>query len=365
MPKRRITAISSLVIVVILVGAFIVWKTQWQQSAAPKVFPPAVVSATEVIEEHWQPSLQSVGSLVATHGINVSTEVNGTVSEIVFQSGQPVQQGDVLIRLDDAVDEAALEALRAESKLAQIQFRRSQDLLKKKVISKSEYDEAEAKFEAARARARQQQAIIKRKIIRAPFSGLVGIRQVDLGEYIKDGDPIVSLQALDPIYVDYTLSERYLNKIKTGQTVELQLDAMPDQVFNGEISALNSAIDTGTRTLKIRATLNNSEGLLRPGMFASVNTITDAAQGVHTLPHTAISFNTYGNFVFVITKNEQGMTVKRTPIETGESRQGRVAVTGLPPGTQVVRTGLVKLRDAMAVKVDNQIELNDAEIRGE
>ena len=289
MLKQQITRTSVVIIVAVVIAAVLFWKTQLQQSTVPKGFPPAVVSATEVLEQHWQPSLQSVGSLVATNGINVSTEVNGTVSDIVFTSGQPVQQDDILIRLDDAVDEAALEALRAESKLAKIQFTRSQDLLKKKVISKSEYDEAEAKYEAARARAKQQQAIIKRKIIRAPFSGLAGIRQVDLGQYIKDGDPIVSLQALDPIYVDYTLSERYLNKIKTGQQVTLQLDAIPGKTFSGEISALNPGIDTGTRTLKIRATLNNSEGLLRPGMFAEVETITDAAQPVLTLPRTAIS----------------------------------------------------------------------------
>lgn len=205
--------------------------------------------------------------------------------------------------------------------------------------------------------------MIKHKIIRAPFSGLTGIRQVDLGQYIEAGQPIVSLQALDPIYVDYTLSERYLTKIKTGQSVELQLDAIPGETFRGEVSALNPGIDTGTRTLKIRATLNNPGGRLRPGMFAEVASITDAAQPVLTLPRTAISFNTYGNFVFVIQKNQQGLLmVKRSAVETGEIRQGRVAIQGLEQGTRVVRTGLIKLRDGMPVTIDNQVELNDAEI---
>jgi membrane fusion protein (multidrug efflux system) len=325
-----------------------------------------VVAATEVIQENWQPSLQSVGSLVAINGIEVGTEVNGIISEIVFQSGQPVKQGQVLIRLDNAVDEAALEALRAERKLAQIQFTRAKDLLKQRVTSKSEYDEAEARFDAARARVKQQEEVVKRKVIRAPFTGLAGIRQVDLGQYIEAGNPIVSLETLDPIYVDYTLPERHLTRIKTGQVVQVRLDAIPNKVFTGEVSAVNSGIDVGTRTLKIRATLSNPDNILRPGMFAEVQTITGEAEPVLTLPRTAISFNTYGNFVFVINKNEQGMEmVKRTPIQTGESRAGRFIVKGLPLGTQVVRTGLVKLRDGMAIKINNAVELNDAEIQGE
>lgn len=366
MSKRWITTISFLVIVSIGFAGFMYWQKMQQQAAAPQGFPPSVIAATEVTQENWQPSLQSVGSLMATNGINVSTEVNGIVSEIVFTSGQQVEKGQVLIRLDDAVDEAALDALHAESKLAQVQFNRARDLLKDRVISKSEYDEAEARFDAARARAKQQEAVIKRKIIRAPFSGLAGIRLVNLGEFIEAGNPIVSLQALDPIYVDYTLSERYLSRMKTGQLVNIQLDAIPDRIFTGEISALNPGIDTGTRTLKIRATLENPDKLMRPGMFAKVETITDDAQPVLTLPRTAISFNTYGNFVFVINKNEQGMLmVKRTPIETGEIRNGRVAIKGLQEGTQVVRTGLVKIRDGMPVTIDNKVELNDAEIKGE
>ncbi|MCW8956294.1 MAG: efflux RND transporter periplasmic adaptor subunit, partial [Gammaproteobacteria bacterium] len=268
--------------------------------------------------------------------------------------------------LEDSVDLAALEALRAESKLTQIQFNRTADLLKKHVISKSEYDEAEARHDATRARVKQQEAIIRRKVIRAPFAGLAGIRQVDLGQFVEAGNPIVSLQALDPVYVDYTLSERYLTRLQTGQEVRLQLDAIPDRVFTGAISALNAGVDTGTRTLKVRATLENSDHVMRPGMFAQVETITDEARPVLTLPRTAISFNTYGNFVFVISKNEQDMLmVKRTPVETGDIQNGRVVVKGLPMATQVVRTGLVKLRDGMPVKVDNQIVLNDAEIKGE
>lgn len=366
MSKQWNITLSFLVIVISVAVGFIYWRSMQQQAAAPQGFPPSVIAATEVSQESWQPSLQSVGSLAATNGISVSTEVNGIVSEIVFTSGQPVEKGQVLIRLDDSVDEAALEALRAESKLTQVQFNRARDLLKDRVISKSEYDVAEASFDAARARVKQQEAVIKRKVIRAPFAGLSGIREVSLGQYIEAGMPIVSLQALNPIFVDYTLPERYLTRVQPGQTVKVQMDAIPDRIFTGEVSAVNSGIDTGTRTLKVRATLDNSDNLLRPGMFAEVETITGDAEPVLTLPRTAISFNTYGNFVFVINQNEQGMQmVKRTPVDTGEVREGRVAIKNLQAGTQVVRTGLIKLRDGMPVKIDNKVVLNDAEIKGE
>jgi len=365
MSKRWIIA-AGVALVLIGVGVVVYWQSMPQQGAKAQGFPPSVVASTEVKQEEWQPSLRSVGSLVAINGIDVSTEVNGIASDIVFKSGQSVKQGQVLIRLDDSVDTAALDALRADSRLAQVQYRRAKDLLQKRVSSKSDYDEAKARYDAARARVKQQEAVIKRKIIRAPFSGLAGIRLVDLGQYVEAGSAIVSLQALDPIFVDYTLPERYITRIKPGQQIRLQLDAIPGRVFDGEISAVNSGVDVRTRTLKIRATLENPDNILRPGMFAEVVSITGPPQPVLTLPRTSISFNTYGNFVFVINKNEQGaLTVKRTAVNTGETRKGRVAVTGLQAGTQVVRTGLVKLRDGIPVKIDNSVQLDDAELSGE
>lgn len=366
MPQRRTIFVSLLVIFTAGVAGFLYWQNLQQQAPQSRAMPPTVIAATEVAEAQWEPSLQSVGSLVATNGIDVSTEVNGIVSEVIFTSGQPVEQGQVLIRLDDSVDVAALEALRAERRLAEVQFNRASDLLKKRVTSKSEFDEARARFDAAVARVKQQQAVIKRKIIHAPFTGLAGIRQVSLGEYLEAGASIVSLQALDPIYADYTLPERYLTRVKSGQVVKLQLDALPGEVFSGSISAVNPGVDTGTRTLKVRATLDNAGGKLRPGMFAEVTTITDAAETVLTLPKTAISFNTYGSFVFVISENDTGVaTVKRTAIKTGEARDGHVQVSGLSAGTRVVRAGLVKLRDGMPVKIDNQVKLDDKEISSE
>ncbi|MGD8236066.1 MAG: efflux RND transporter periplasmic adaptor subunit [Chromatiales bacterium] len=364
--SRNTTIILVALVVIVAAGGYYFWQQAQQPAGGPKGPPPSTVSSTEVATEQWQPVLTSVGSLVAVNGIDVSSEVNGIVSEIAFESGQEVQKDQVLIRLDDSIDIAALEALQADQALAKVQFNRVKGLFEKSVTSKSEFDEAEARFDAARARVRQQEAVIKRKIIRAPFPGLAGIRKVDIGEFIEVGDAIVSLQQLDPIYVDYTLPERYLARIKKGQAVTASFDAVPDKTFSGTVSAVDSGIDIGTQTLKVRATLDNAEGLLRPGMFAQVETVTGEARPVLTLPRTAISFNTYGNVVYVINRGEEdALTVKRTPVKTGEVREGRVAVENLETGTEVVRTGLVKLRDGAAIKIDNSVALDDAEITGE
>jgi membrane fusion protein (multidrug efflux system) len=365
MSKRSLVSIVVSTLILAAIGGYYYWQSIQQPMMGMGGPPPSVVADTRVIQEDWQPALKSIGSLDAVNGINVSTEVNGIVSEVVFKSGQPVDKDQVLIRLDVSVDTAALEALRAERKLAEVKFNRSRDLLKKKVTSKSEFDEARANYDAAAARVRQQQEVVKRKVIRAPFSGLAGIRQVDLGQYIEAGNAVVSLQALDPIYLDYTLPERYVYRIKTGQTVEVRLDAIADKVFTGEVNALDSSIDAGTRTLKVRALLENPDKLLRPGMFAQIKTITGDAQPVLTLPRTAISYNTYGDFVYVINEADGKLTVKRQPVETGESREGRIVVKNLPLDTRVVRAGLVKLRDGAAITIDNQIVLDDAEISGE
>jgi len=365
MSKRLSVTLLLLAIVISVLAGVMYWQSL-PSSAKPMGPPPALIASTEVEQAAWQPSVRAVGSLVAVNGIEVSNEDDGIVSSIDFTSGQTVEKGQVLLRLDDAVDVAALEALRAERRLAEIQFKRASDLIKKRVISNSEFDEAEARYDASRAHVKQQQAVINRKVIYAPFSGLTGIRQVNLGQYLKAGADIVSLQTLDPVFVDYTLPERYLSRIKVGQAIEVKLDALPGQIIKGTVSVINAGVDTGSRTIKVRATLNNPEQSMRPGMFAQVETITGDPEPVLILPTASISFNTYGNFVYVINEGEKGqLTVKRTPVETGETRNGRVAVKNLAAGTKVVRAGMVKLRDGVPVKVDNQIKLDDVEIDGQ
>lgn len=359
-----------LVVLVLIIGGLAGLKyaqiTQMMaQMSQPR--PPATIAATEAQSETWQPALQAVGSVVAVNGIELTTEVAGVVSEIPFVSGGDTEAGDVLLRLDARVDQAALEALRAEQRLAQVQFKRTADLLKRNAISKSDYDEAKAQYDAAQARVVQQQETVAKKTIRAPFSGALGIRQVDLGEYIEPGTTVVSLQSLDPIYVDYSLPERDFSQLRVGQDVSIKVDAYPGESFEGKVEAISSSLDEGTRSVQVRATLSNPDGRLRPGMFAEVQTLLPTQNDIVTVPRTAISYNTYGDFVFVIEKGEGGeLTAKQRTVTTGTVREGRVEIVkGLEAGEQVVRAGTVKLRSGQPVQIDNSVELNDAEVTSE
>jgi membrane fusion protein (multidrug efflux system) len=358
MTKRMLLVLLALGLVL---GAIFGWKS-WQEhqmaALARMPPPPATVAAAEVQVESWQPYLQAVGSLVATQGILVTTEVAGKVSEIRFESGQQVEAGTLLLQLDDSIDRAELEGIVAERRLAELQFKRREELVEKKTISRSDYDEAQLRLENARAQLDTKQAQIAKKRITAPFSGLLGIRQVDLGEYLQPGAAIVPLQALDPLYVDYSLPERHLGLISVGQTVQIEVQAYAGETFTGRISALNPGIDPGTRSLRIRATLANPQSRLRPGMFAEVRTILPQRPAVLTLPQTAITYNPYGDSVFVIEDGETGTTVQRRQVETGGVRNGRVEIAqGLQAGERVVIAGQVKLRNGQAVVIDNSITL--------
>jgi membrane fusion protein (multidrug efflux system) len=350
-----------LLVLGLVFGSMFGWKSwQGQQAALLATMPPpATVAAAEVQVESWQPHLQAVGSLVANQGILVTTEVAGKVSEIRFESGQQVEVGTLLLQLDDSIDRAELEGIVAERRLAEMQFKRREELVEKKTISRSDYDEARLRLDNAAAQLATKQAQIAKKRITAPFSGLLGIRQVDLGEYLQPGAAIVPLQQLDPLFVDYALPERHLDQVSVGQAVEIEVQAFPGEVFTGRISALNPGIDPGTRSLRIRATLENPQSRLRPGMFAQVRTVLPQRSGVLTLPRTAITYNPYGDSVFVILEGETGAMVQRRQVETGGVRDGRVEiVAGLEAGARVVIAGQVKLRNDQSVVVDNTIALD-------
>lgn len=334
------------------------------QAQMSQAMPPAVIAAASVVLEQRQPSLRSVGSLVAVHGVQVSSETPGIVSEILFESGDRVKQGDPLIKLDATVDKAALSALRADQRLAEIEFKRSADLLPKKAVSRSDYDQAKAKLQSAQARVEEQLAVVSRKTIRAPFAGVLGIRQVNQGQYLNPGDGIAPLQSLDPIYIDYSLPERYFRQLEIGQPVKVSLDALPDEVFEARVSAIDAALMEGTRSIKLRATLSNPKQILRPGMFAEVRTLVGEPQEMLTIPQTALSYNTYGNFVMLVTENEQGQLVaNRRQVETGAVQDGRTEINGgLQAGDRVVRAGHNKLRPGQQVSIDNQVPLDDAQV---
>ena len=355
MAKRILLVV---LILLALFGGIFGWKffTIRQQMAAQSGGPPPpVVAVATVTREEWTPVIAAVGSLAAVSGIEVTSEVAGKVSAVRFDSGQKVAEGDVLLQLEDSSDRATLEGLVAERKLAELKFERTARLLPEKSVSQSEYDEARALLDSAAAKVTAQQALIDKKQIRAPFAGLLGIRRVDVGEYLSPGSPIVPLEQLDPIYVDFSLPERELNRVAVGQQIEVAVQAFPDRVFTGTIAATDPGVDTGTRSFRLRATLQNPEQKLRPGMFAEISVVMPETEAVLTTPATAISYNPYGNFVFLVEAGEEGHTVQRRQVTTGQTRGNRVAVTeGLDAGERVVSAGQVKLRSGQAVLLDDK-----------
>jgi membrane fusion protein (multidrug efflux system) len=341
-----------------VLGGIFGWKyTQMQQQAAmggPP--PPPVVAAADVTEESWQPRLKAVGSLVATQGIFVTNEVSGQVREIHFESGQEVKKGDLLIQLDDSVDQADLKGLIAQRDLAKVKLGRFAKLIKDRSASQSDYDEAKAELDGAEAAVAAKEALIAKKRITSPFDGRLGIRIVDLGEYLPPGSQIVPLDALDPIFADYSLPERHLPQVAAGKQVILSVAAYPGREFTGTISAINPGVEEKTRTMKVRATLDNAEGLLRPGMFAEVSTLLPARDSLLTLPRTAITFAPYGDTVFLIEEKDGQTLVQRRQVQTGHAQEGRVEIVeGLAAGDRVVIAGQVKLRNGQAVTVDNSV----------
>jgi len=344
-------------------GGIFGWKhRQAEQRAALASAPPppATIATTKVRTESWQPALHAVGSLVAVQGVEVTNEVAGQVSKLHFESGERVEKGEVLVQLDDSVDQAELEGLIAERKLAEVQIRRTRELLEREMTPPAEYDQAQAQLESAEAGVKSKRAVIRKKKIRAPFSGILGIRRVNLGEYLPAGSSIVPLSTLNPIYVDYSLPERHFAKLAEGQTVEVTVRAYPGRRYTGRITALNPGADPGTRNFRVRAALENPDGHLRPGMFAEVHTLLPVREQVLTLPRTAITYAPYGDSVFVVQDKNGELVVQRRQVETGEVRDGRVEIKqGLERGQQVVSAGQVKLRNGQRVRIDNSVQLDE------
>ncbi|MCG8518362.1 efflux RND transporter periplasmic adaptor subunit [Marinobacter sp. CA1] len=315
--------------------------------------PPAIISATTATTESWTPAKKAVGSTTAVNGIEIANEEPGVIESIHFESGDNVKKGEVLLRMDAAIDEAALRTRRAEAQLAAQEFNRVSDLLPRRAVSQSDYDKAKANYDAAQARVNEAEATLSKKVIRAPFDGTLGLRMVDQGQYLATGTPIVEINMLNPIYVDYTLSEKDLPLVATGYDVEASVAAIPGETFSGKVSAINTSVNPETRTVRIRATIDNPDNKLKPGMFATIFTRQPEDVNVVTVPQTAISYNTYGDFVFVVEPGENDqLIVNRRSVTTGEIRDGRVAITdGLDDGEQVVAKGLLRLRAGQHVTI--------------
>lgn len=320
--------------------------------------PPVTVTAAEVDEGQWAPVTEAVGSLSAVNGAELTTELGGIVRAIHFDNGQSVEAGQRLVSLDVEADEAELERLQAAARLAGLEKSRFERLIRQNSVSEAELQRAESETAQAEAAVRSQQARIRQKILRAPFDGRVGIRQVNVGEFISPGTPMVALEQLQPIYLDFRLAERRIARVDVGDEVNAIVDAFPDREFSGRITAIEPRVSESTRTFHVQATLENAMGLLRPGMFARVRLQADGAETVRVIPQTAVQFNPYGNAVFVIEEDGDELRVTRRLIRTGATRGDLVAVTeGLEVGERVATSGLLKLRNDAVVRINDDERL--------
>lgn len=357
--------ILMLAIVGAVLGGF-VWFQQFKakmihQALASMSNPPQAVSTTVATQQEWQPELQAVGSLRAVNGATLSLEVGGVVDRIDFESGQDVQAGQVLLRLRSDDDVAKLAALQASAALAQVNYDRDLKQFRSQAVSQAVIDSDNFNLRNAKAQVAEQQAIVDKKILRAPFAGHLGIRQVDLGQYLTPGTAVVTLQSLDPLFVDFTLPQQALRELAVGQTVAATVDAFPGQIFPGKITAINPQVDTDSRNLQVRASLGNPDRKLLPGMFATIAIDAGPKQLQVTLPQTAISYNSYGSTVYLVEKDGAGLIAKQSFVTTGATRGDQVAVlTGVKPGETVVTAGQIKLHNGAPVVVNNKVQPTDA-----
>ena len=348
-----------LVLLALVFGGVFGWKyLQMQKQAAANMGPrPAVVSTRRVTSERWQPVLEAIGSITPMRGVVVAAEVPGIIRKIYFDSGQHVDEGELLVELDVEVDRAELDALQADRRLAEITRNRVAQIVSDNLGPRSELDQAQARLDRTEAEIAAKQAMIRKKAIRAPFAGELGIRIINPGQYLAPGDEIVQLVGLDPIYAEYSLPERHLSELHVGQALTVRVQAYPESVFEGSIYAISPSIQTASRSVRIRALLSNPDGRLRPGMFAEVDTLLEERDRVLTLPERAVTYNPYGESVFVVNEADGKKTVALTQIKTGQVRDGRVEiVSGLDEGTEVVSDGHNKLRNDQAISVDNSVD---------
>lgn len=367
MAKRMIIM---LVAMLLIVGGIISFRfyqlAQAGKAAAAQETPPVSVSAELAREDTWQPALRTTGSLVAVQGVVLSNEYAGVVDSLGFEAGDMVKKGTVLLQLNVSVDTTMLRSFEAAAELARQTFERAKVLRESNVSAQSEYDSAKAQYDQAIANADNMRATIARKSIVAPFDGKLGLRQVNLGQFLAVGTPIVSLQSLDPIYVNFTLPQQFIRQVAKGQSVELSLDSFPGQIFKGAITAFDSQLDSASRTIPVQATLDNKDGRLQPGMFGSVAVLLPQQDKVVTVPQSAVTYNPYGNVIYVIeaaAKQAPGAAatqahfiVRQQFVKLGETRGDQISVlSGLKAGEQIVTSGQLKLRDGVGVQINNTV----------
>ena len=363
MAKRMLLMLT---LTILFVGAlgFVKFKQIQTAIAQGAAFqpPPEAVTTVVAAQERWPSTLDAIGTMAAVRGVTVSADLAGIVDEILFESGQSVQEGQVLVVLDTRQEQAQMAAAEAQRVLARLNFNRMQDLLDQKVVSKAEYDSATAESRQAEARVGEIRAAIERKTIRAPFTGILGIRQVNKGQYLAGGDPVVPLQALNPIYVNFGVPQQAIAQVHVGGGVHITTENLANVAFEGRIIAIDSVVDETTRNIRVQATLANPDGKLRPGMFVQTQMALGADQRVVALPASAVSYAPYGDSVFVVAdmKDDKGHSyrgVRQQFVKLGPARGDQIAVvSGVNPGEEVVTSGVFKLRNGAAVQINNSVK---------
>lgn len=326
------------------------------------VLPPEVVTSVSVKADSWESVLTAVGSLDAVQGVTITAEITGKVSHINFEAGSRVKAGDLLVQQDMSVEKAQLREAESVSALARIEYERTQQLFKKKIVPRSNYDNAKAQLAQAIAQEDNIRAVIAKKNLRAPFAGRLGIRQINLGQVINEGQAVVTLQSLESLFVNFYLPQQKLSLINTGLKARVTSDALPDKIFTCSITAINPKMDAVTRNIQIQALLNNPKEQLRPGMYVNVAVILPKTKDVMTIPATAVLYAPYSDSVFVIEdkKDEKGMSegklLRQQFVRLGEKRGDFISViSGLKPDDVIVSTGVFKLRNGQSVVVDNKL----------
>ncbi|HLQ25594.1 MAG TPA: efflux RND transporter periplasmic adaptor subunit [Acidiferrobacterales bacterium] len=364
MTKRMVIM---LLIVGLLFGGifgFQIFKAQKiKKFMAANKAPPATVTTTTADFQSWQPQLNAVGSLRAVRGVDMTTEIAGVVRSLHFKSGDNIQEGQLLVQLNADSDVAQLRALEAAAELAATVYQRDQAQYAVQAISKATLDSAAADLKSKKAQVDQQAALVAKKAIRAPFAGWLGISTVNPGQYMNPGDKIVTLQSIDPIYVDFSLPQQQLSRITIGQKVTAVTDTYPGQIFTGKTNAIDPKVDSNTRNVQIEAVVGNPKRELLPGMFASVNIDAGGVQRYLTLPQTAVSFNPYGATVYIVQetgKSADGkpiLTAKQSFVNTGATRGDQVAIlSGVKAGDIVVTSGQLKLKNGAEIIINNKVQ---------
>jgi len=350
-------------------GAYVFFQSfkakKIQEFMAGMAAAPQTVSTMVAKVDEWQSRLDAVGSLRAVNGAELSFEVSGVVDTIEFKSGDDVAAGTPLVRLRSIDDLAKLRSLEATAELMRITSERNIKQFRAQAVSQAQLDTDAANLKSALAQVNEQQAIVNKKVLRAPFAGHLGLRMVDLGQYLTAGTPVVTLQSLDPIYADFFLPQQALDEIAVGQAVSAKIDTYPGQSFAGEISAINPKVDTNTRNVQVRATLKNPDHKLLPGMYATVSIVVGAPQRYITVPQTAITFSSYGNTIYLVDNKAPAgappqLVARQTFVTTGPTRGDQIAVLkGVNEGDTVVTAGQIKLRNGVGVVVNNTVQPTD------